>query len=190
MDIRTIDIKKKLVAGTALAVMSGFVPPVINQAQAGTATMPVTVQIVTAVNLANTNALDFGRLAITGAVTGANHILSPGGVTTTGAGFTVALAGTPGNFDITAGTLAANVNVIYPASVTYNGGNIVLDRLTVGGVGLTAPVTVAGGATVTANLAGGGNTAVDVGGRLNFVAAPGIGSFNGNSATIQIVDIP
>lgn len=190
MDIKKLDIKKKLATGTALAVMSGFVPPVINQAQAGTATIPVTVQIVTAVNLANTNALNFGRLAITGVVTGANHTLDPAGATTTGAGLSVALAGTPGNFDITAGTLAANVNVIYPASLTYNGGNIVLNRITLGGAGVVGTIQVAGGATVTGNLAGGGNTAVDVGGRLNFVASPSNGNYVGNNATIQIVDIP
>lgn len=190
MDIKKLDIKKKLVAGTALAVMSGFVPPVINQAEAGVATMPVTVQIVTAINLANTNPLNFGRLARTGVMTGSNHTLSPAGVTTTGAGYTVAVAGTPGNFDITAGTLAANVNIIYAASVTYNGGNIVLDRITVAGPAFVAPVTVAGGATATGNLAGGGNTGVNVGGRLNFVATPGIGNFTGNDATITVVDIP
>ncbi len=190
MDIKKIDIKKKLVTGTALAVMSGFVPPIINQAQAGTATMPVTVQIVTAVNLANTNALNFGRLAVTGAMTGSNHTLSPTGVTTTGAGYTVALAGTPGNFDVTAGTLANNVNIIYGPSVTYAGGNIVLNRITVGGPAFVAPVQVAGGATGTGNFVGGGNTDVQVGGRLNFVATPANGNYNGNSATIQIVDIP
>ena len=191
MDIKKLDIKKKLAAGTALAVMSGFVPPVINQVHAGTATVPVTVQIVTAVNLANTNALNFGRLAITGAPTGNNHTLSPAGVTTTAGGLSVALAGTPGNFDITAGTLAANVNIIYPGpALTYNGGNIVLNRITLGGVGIVGTAQVAAGATVTGNLAGGGNTAVDVGGQLNFVTTPGNGNFNGNSVTVQIVDIP
>ncbi len=192
MDIKKIDIKKKLVAGTALAVMSGFIPPVVNQAQAGTATMPVTVQIVTAVNLANTNGLDFGRLAVVTptAVVGANHTLSTAGATTTGAGLSVALTGTPGNFDITAGSGAANVNVIYGPAVTYNGGNIVLNRVTLGGVGIVGTVQVAATSTVTAALAGGGNTSVEVGGRLNFVATPTNGNFTGNSATIQIVDIP
>lgn len=190
MDIKNIDIKKKFLAGTALAVMSGFVPPVINQAQAGTATMPVTVQIVTAINLANTNALDFGRLAVTGAMTGSNHTLSSANVTTTGAGYTVAVTGAPGNFDITAGSLAANVNVIYGPSVTYAGGNIVLNRVTVGGPAFVAPVQVAGGGTGTGNLNGGALTDVQVGGRLNFVATPANANYNGNSATIQIVDIP
>lgn len=190
MNIKKLDIKKKLAAGTALAVLSGFVPPVAHQAIAGTATMPVTVEIVTAVNLANTNALNFGRLAITGALTGNNHTLSPGGVTTTAAGASVVVAGTPGNFDVTAGTNAGNVQVSYPASVTYNAGNIVLNRLTLGGVAFLAPVQVAGGGTVVGNFAGGGNTAVDVGGRLNFVANPTVGTYNGNSATIVISDIP
>lgn len=190
MDIKKIDIKKKLAAGTALAVLSGFVPPVVNQAQAGTATVPVTVQIVTAVNLANTNGLDFGRLAVTGAVTGNNHTLSPAGVTTTAGGLSVAVNGAPGDFDITAGTAAANVNVIYTNTVTYNGGNIVLNRVTLGDVGFTAPVQVANGATATGALAGGGNTAVAVGGRLNFVATPGNGNYNTGNAVIQVVDIP
>lgn len=190
MDIKKIDIKKKLVAGTALAVMSGFIPPVVNQAQAGTATMPVTVQIVTAVNLANTNGLDFGRLAVTGAVTGANHTLSPAGVTTTGVGLSVALAGTPGDFDIVAGSGAGNANFIYGPAVTYNGGNISLNRVTLGGVGVVGTVQIPAAGSVTGNLAGGANTAVSVGGRLTFGAALTNGNFNGTSATIQIVDIP
>lgn len=190
MDIKKLDIKKKLVAGTALAVMSGFIPPVVNQAQAGTATMPVTVQIVTAVNLNNTNALDFGRLALTGAATGNNHTLSPAGVTTPAGGFTVALAGTPGNFDITAGTLAGNVNFIFTAGVTYAGGNITLNQITLAGPGIAGTVTVAAAGSATGNLQGGANTDVQVGGRLNFIANPGNGSYTGNNAVIQIVDIP
>lgn len=190
MNIKKIDIKKKLVAGTALAVLSGFVPPVVNQAQAGTATMPITVQIVTAVNLANTNALNFGRLALTGAATGNNHTLSPGGITTTAGGFTVALAGTPGDFDITAGTAAANVNIAYTNTVTYAGGNIILNRLTMSGPALTGTPQVGNGATITHNLVGGGNTAVNVGGRLNFVANPANGTYNASSAVITIIDIP
>jgi len=191
MNIKKIRHNKSKVAVTSvMAVLSGFVPSVSNQAQAGTATMPVSLAIVTAVNLANTNALDFGRLAITGAMTGNNHTLSSAGVTTTAAGATVAIAGTPGNFDITAGSNAANVQISYPASVTYNGGNIVMDRITLGGVGFTAPVQVAAGATATGNLAGGGNTAVDVGGRLNFVANPALGAYSGNNATIVITDLP
>lgn len=182
--------KQKLVAGTALAILSGFVPPVINQAQAGTATMPVTVQIVTAVNLANTSALNFGRLAITGAMTGNSHTLSPAGATTTAGGASVAVAGTPGSLDITAGTNAANVNIAYTNTVTYNAGNIVLNRLTMTGAALTGTPQIANGATVTHNLAGGGNTAVNIGGRLNFVANPAVGNYNGTDATITVIDIP
>ncbi|HPF78807.1 MAG TPA: hypothetical protein PLF01_05865, partial [Alphaproteobacteria bacterium] len=63
-------------------------------------------------------------------------------------------------------------------------------RITVGGPAFVAPVQVAGGATGTGNFVGGGNTDVQVGGRLNFVATPANGNYNGNSATIQIVDIP
>ena len=190
MNIKDLNIKQKVLVGSALAVLSAYVPPVIGQAHAGTATMPVSIEIVAAVNLANTNALDFGRLALTGAVAGNNHTLSPGGVTTTAAGATVVQVGTPGNFDITSGISAGDVQVSYPASVTYDGGNIVLDRLTLGGVGFTAPVTVAAGGTATGVFAGGVNTAVDVGGRLNFVATPSLGSYSGSSATININDIP
>lgn len=190
MNINKINIKQKLVAGSALAVLSGFVPAVVNHAQAGTATLPVTVQIVTAVNLANTNALNFGRLAITGAATGNNHTLSPAGVTTTALGMSVAIAGTPGDLDITAGTNAGNVQIAYTNTLTYNAGNIVLNRLTFSGPALTGTPNVANGATITHNLAGGGNTAVNIGGRLNFVANPTVGTYNGNNATITIIDIP
>ncbi len=190
MNIQKLDLKHKLLAGSAMAVMSGFIPPVAHQAQAGTATMPIDVEIVTAVNVANTNGLDFGRLALTGAVTGNNHILSAAGVTTTAAGVSVVSAGTPGNFDITGGTLAANVAVSYPAAVTYNAGNINIDQISVAGVAFTAPVVVGAGATATGSLAGGGNTDVQVGARLNFVAAPGVGTYTGNSASIVVSDIP
>ena len=190
MDIKKLDIKKKLVAGTALAVMSGFIPPIVNQAQAGTATMAVTVQIVTPIGLGATNALNFGRLALTGAATGNNHTLSPASITTTAGGFTVALAGTPGSFDITAGSLAGNVNIIYTAGITYAGGAITLNQITLGGPGIVGTSPVAAGATVTGNLVGGGNTDVQVGGRLNFITNPANGNFTGNNAVIQIVDIP
>lgn len=190
MKIDKIDIKTKLIAGSALAVLSGFVPPATNVAIAGTSTMPVTVQIVTAVNLANTNALDFGRLAITGAMTGNNHTLSPGGATTTAGGASVVIAGSPGDFDITGGTAAGNVQIAYTNTVTYAGGNIVLNRVTLSGPALTGTPQVANGATITHNLVGGGNTAVNVGGRLNFVANPAVGSYNGTNATITVIDIP
>ena len=190
MNIQKLDLKHKLLAGSAMAVMSGFVPPVAHQAQAGTATMPVDVQIVTAVNVANTNGLDFGRLALTGAVTGNNHTLSPAGVTTTAAGISVVVAGTQGNFDVTGGTLAANVAVSYPAAVTYNAGNISINQLTLAGPAFTAAVAVAGGGTATGAFAGGGNTDVQVGARLNFVAAPTVGTYTGNNATIIVSDIP
>ena len=190
MNIKKFKNKHKLALTSSLVILSGFVPLTTNEVQAGTATMPVSIAIVTAVNLANTNALDFGRLAITGAMTGNNHTLSPAGVTTTAAGASVAVAGAPGNFDITGGTTAGNIQVSYPAAVTYNAGNIVLNRITLGGVGFTAPVQVSAGGTAGGNLAGGGNTAVDVGGRLNFVANPALGAYNGNSASVVIVDIP
>lgn len=191
MDIRKISNNKTKIALTSAAViLSGHVPALMQQAQAGTATIPVSVAIVSAVNLANTNALDFGRLAVTGAMTGSNHTISPAGVTTTAVGASVAIAGSPGDFDITAGSGAANVQVSYPASVTYNAGNIVMNRVTIGGVGVTASVQVAGGGTATANLAGGGNTAIDVGGRLNFTNTPVNGSYTGSSASIVITDLP
>lgn len=191
MDIKKINIKKKIVAGTALAVMSGFIPPMaIQEAEAGTAAVPITVQIVTAVNLNNITGLNFGRLALTGAATGNDHTLSPLSVTTTAGGFTVALAGTPGGFDITAGTAAASVNVSYAANIVYAGTAIVLNRITLAGNAFTAPVQVAGGGTAAAVLVGGGNSNVLVGGRLNFVSNPANGNYNGSNASITIVDIP
>ncbi len=191
MDIKTANIKNKLLMGSAVAVLSGFVPPVANQAQAaGTASMPVSVELVAAVALANTNALDFGRLAITGAPTGNNHTISPAGVTSTAAGLSVVTAGAAGNFDITGGISAGDVQISYPAAVTYDGGNLSLDRLVFGGAGFTANVTIAGGATGTGVFAGGANTSVDVGGRLTIVATPTLGSYSGSSASIVINDIP
>ena len=190
MNIQKLDLKHKLLAGSAMAVISGFVPPIANQAEAGTATMPVDVEIVTAVNLANTSGLDFGRLALTGAVTGSNHTLNSAGATTTGVNLSVVTTGTPGSFDVTAGTLAANVQLSFAANVTYNAGNIVLNQVTFGGPALTAPIQVAGGGTAAGALNGGGATDVQVGGRLNFVANPAVGNYTGNSASLSIIDIP
>ncbi len=190
MNITKLDMKKTLLAGSAMAVMSGFVPPVIHQAQAGSAAVPVAVQIVTAINLANTNGLDFGRLAVTGVMTGSNHTLSPAGATTTGAGYTVATTGTPGNFDITAGSGAASVVFAYTNNVQYAGAQIDLNRITFGGVGVVGTVAVAASGTATGNLVGGANTAVDIGGRLNFITTPAIGNYNGTNANLTIVDVP
>ena len=190
MNIQQIDLKHKLLTGSALVVMSGFIPPVAQQAQAGTATMPIDVEIVTGVNVANTNGLDFGRLALTGAVTGNNHTLSAAGVTTTAGGVSVVVAGTAGDFQVTGGTLAGNIAVSYTSAVTYNVGNIRVDQVSLDGVALTAPVVVAATGTATGALAGGGNIDVGVGARINFVAAPAVGTYTGNSATIIVSDIP
>ncbi len=195
MDINKINLKKSLVAGSAMAVMSGFVPPIAMPAKAGTATIPWHVQIVTQVTLANTNTLDFGRLAITNVagITG-NHTLSPAGATTTATNASVAVAGSPGNFDVTAGTGANNVTVSATgANNTYNAGAITLNRFTLSGGGagdaLAASVTVALGGNVGANMAGGGNTAVDVGGQITF-ATPGVGTYNANTIVLTITDLP
>lgn len=191
MDIKKLDMKTSFAAGTALAVMSGFVPPISTTAVAGTATVPVQVDIVTAITLANTTALNFGRIAITGGgpITG-THTLSPAGVVNAAANTSVVVAGTPGYFEITGGRNAVNVTAALTGAVTYNGGNISIDQLTFGGTGLNSVVSIAAGATGTLVFAGGVADEVDVGGRMVFSGTPAVGSWNGSSITVTITDIP
>jgi len=191
MDIKKLDLKTSLMAGTVLAVISGFVPPVANTAMAGTATVGVSVDIVTAITLANTSALDFGRIAITGGgpISG-SHTLSPLGVVNAAVNTAVAVAGTPGSFDITGGGNAANVTAALGAAVSYNAGNVLINQLTFGGPGLTGVVAVAAGGTGTLTFAGGGATDIQVGGRIAFSGTPAVGSYSGSSIVVTITDIP
>lgn len=177
-------------AGSIMVALSGAVPPVINEALAGTATIDLDVDIVTAVTLANTNGLDFGRIAITngGPATG-NHTLSPAGAVNAATNTSVVVAGTPGNFDITGGTSASDVSITLGAAVLYNAGNISINRLTFSGPGLTGTVAVAAGGNATHNFAGGNATAVNVGGRM-ALSGPAVGSYTGSSIVVTIVDIP
>ena len=148
MDINKLDMKKTLIAGSALAVMSGFVPPVSNTAVAGTASVDVSLEVVTAIALDTTTPLDFGRLAIatTGAISG-NHTLSPLGVTSVATNATVINAGSPGSFNIAAGDDAASVEITLSAPISYNAGDIIVNQLTFGGPGMGATVAVAASAT-------------------------------------------
>ena len=98
-------------------------------------------------------------------------------------------AGTPGSFDITGGVTAGNVTAAVSAAVSYDGGDILVDQLIFGGPGLSAPVTVAAGATGTL-VFGGGSTDVQVGGRITFSGTPAVGAYNGLDFTVTITDIP
>ncbi len=191
MDIKKLDMKKSLIAGTGLAVMSGFVPQISSEAVAGTANVAVSVDIVTAITLANTTALDFGRIAITsgGPISGA-HVRNADNTVTNAVNTSVVVAGSPGSFDITGGGNAANVTVSLGAAVAYNAGNITIDRLTFGGPAIVADTTVAAGGSGTMSFAGGGATDVQVGGRITFSGTPAVGSYNGSSILVTITDIP
>lgn len=190
MDIKKVDIKKKLMAGSVMAVLSGFVPPVAGVVHAGTATVGIDVDLVTAITLSNTNALDFGRIAITGGgPASGTHILSPAGVVTPATNTSVVVAGVPGNFDIGGGVLAGNVVITIGAAVTYDGGDISIDQLTFGGPALTAAVPVAAGGTAGA-VFGGASTDVQVGGRMVFSGTPAVGAYTGNSFVVNINDLP
>ncbi|MEC7701500.1 MAG: DUF4402 domain-containing protein, partial [Pseudomonadota bacterium] len=191
MDIKKLDMKTSFAAGTALAVMSGFVPPISTTAVAGTAVVPVQVDIVTAITLANTTALNFGRIAITngGPISG-THTLSPAGVVSNAVNTSVVVPGTPGYFEISGGRNAVNVTAQLSGAVTYNGGQISIDRLTFGGTGLVASVAIDAGTTGTLVFSGGAADEVDVGGRMVFSGTPAVGSWNGSSITVTITDIP
>jgi hypothetical protein len=192
MDIKKLDLKTSLMTGTVLAVISGFVPPIANTAVAGTATVGVSLEIVTAITLDTTTPLDFGRIANTGgvAITG-SHTLDPTGGGVNAAGNTsVAVAGTPGSFNISGGGNAANVTAALGAAVSYNAGNIVINQLTFGGPAINTDVAIAAGATGTLNFAGGGATDVQIGGRIAFSGTPAVGSYNTGSIVVTITDIP
>jgi len=176
-------------AGSVMAVMSGFVPPLANQAVAGTATIPISVDIVTAITLTGTSGLDFGRLAITGTKATGNHILSPLGATTNAVGETNVVAGTPGSFNISNGSNAGNVTVTLAGKVTYNAGKLSIAQITLGGPGMTTACAVTTGAAKTCNFAGGGQTDVQVGAKM-VMAAPAVGAYAGNNMVVTITDIP
>lgn len=190
MDIKKLDMKKSLIAGTALAVMSGFVPQISSEAVAGTADVDVSVDIVTAITLANTTALDFGRIAISGGTISGAHTRDPDNVVTPATNTAVVVAGTPGSFDITGGGNAANVTVSLGAAVAYNAGNITIDQLTFGGPAIVANTPIAAGGSGTMSFQGGGATDVQVGGRITFSGTPAVGSYNGSSILVTITDIP
>jgi hypothetical protein len=189
MDIKKLDLKKTLVAGSALAVVSAFVPQTVGTAVAGVVTMDVDVQIVTAVTLATPTDLDFGRIAKSGVLSG-THVLDHDGTnSTTATNGTVVVAGTAGGFQITGGQSAGNVQVTAGAAISYDGGNVTLDQLYIGGAGITGTITVAAGATASGTFSG-GSADVDVGGRLSFSGTPANGNFNTGSISITINDIP
>jgi hypothetical protein len=192
MDIKTLDLKTKLMAGTVLAVISGFVPPVANTASAGTATIGANLELVTAITLTGTTALDFGRIAITGGgpVAGV-HVLDSTGAVATQAGSSAMVGATEaaGSFNITGGVSAANVTAVVSAAVSYDGGDILVDQLIFGGPGLAAPVVVAAGGTGTL-IFGGGSTDVQVGGRITFSGTPAVGAYNTLDFTVTVTDIP
>ena len=188
MDTKKIDLKKsKFAAGAAVAVMSGFVP----QAMAGTATLPVDIDLVTAVTLGNVNGLDFGRIAQSGGTISGTFTLQPDTteVTASLTNGSVVVSGTPGNMDITAGATAASVNIALSANVDYDGGDISIQRLTFGGPAFTSTVQVAGGGNANGSF-GGGSTDIQVGGQVTFSGAPSLGAYTGNSFTVTINDIP
>lgn len=190
MDIKKLDIKKSLIAGSALAVVSGFVPHTSTTALAGTATLGVTVQVVTAITLATPVDLDFGRIAITTGPLSGVHVLSPTNtVATNVTGGSVVVAGSNGSFQITGGQGAGNVQITAGAAVSYDGGDIVLNQITLGGAGMSAPVAVAAGGTASGSFSG-GSANVNVGGRLAFSGTPANGDYNTGTISITIVDLP
>ena len=191
MDIKKLDMKKSFIAGSALAVMSGFVPQVSTTALAGVTTLGVNLQVVTAITLATPVDLDFGRIAVTGGgpLSGV-HVLTPSNtVATLATSGSVVVAGSNGSFQITGGIGAGNVQITAGPAVTYDGGDITLNRLTLGGAGMSASVTVAAGGTATGTFSG-GSPNVNVGGRLAFAGVPANGDYNTGTITITITDLP
>jgi hypothetical protein len=191
MDIKKLDLKTKLMAGTVLAVVSGFIPPISNTAVAGTATIVVDLEVVTAITLDTTTPLDFGRIAITAAPISGVHVLTPAGtVSTQGVGSAmVGATEAAGSINISGGLTAGNVTVTVSAAVDFDGGDASVDQLIFGGAGIVADTTIAAGATGTMSF-GGGSPVIDVGGRITFSGAVAVGAYTNPGFTVNITDIP
>lgn len=186
-------ISKKAAAGAALVALSGFVPqPMLQQAQAATATISVTGSFVTGVQLAAGADVQFGVLAATGAngsasidtagtlQAGSKVVNSVGGAPQAGSfAFTVVSLTPPVDFTLTGlgdvGALAASAGGNGPT------GTVKLNKIIMDGIG-AAPLTFSAGGGTSDKVVGyavtGAKTAtLLVGGQLTWGATAPIGSF-------------
>lgn len=185
--------KKRVAAGAALVALSGFAPqPLMQQAQAASATMKVTGSFITGVQLFTGTSAKFGVLAVTGA--NGKATLSTAGAVTPSNAVKVGAASTNGSIKINAVSTAVSMDVTVKGlgpitlSASAGGGGPTgtpsLSKVVLGGAGLSAALTVVqtagtSGAVVSAVKAASSATtkAINIGGTVTWGATQPIGQF-------------
>lgn len=190
MSNQKIHLSKKAAAGAALVALSGFVPqPMMQSAQAATATINMTGSFVTGIALAAGTNASFGVLAATD-VNGTATLSTAGAVTPSKA---VTAGGTPqaGSFAFTAVSTTPNIDITVAGlgAVTLNpsaglggpAGTVNINKVFLDNIG-TAAITLTDGGGGTAKTAGYDFTvktgAIKVGGQLTWGATAPIGQFS------------
>ncbi len=191
MSIKKTNLIKKAASGVALVALSGVVPqPLVNDAQAATATINLSGSFITGIQLTALNALNFGSIAVT-SPTGTASVSTAGGFVSTDA---VAVGGalaagkitfkavnTTPNVDITAKCTQAQ-KLTLAATGGGNGptGTIKVVSVTLGAIGATA-TTLAFGAGTTIQKAGYNintkSAAMLVGTNVSWAGGQPIGTF-------------
>ncbi|MCB1531883.1 MAG: DUF4402 domain-containing protein [Alphaproteobacteria bacterium] len=183
-------LNKKVAAGAALVALSGFVPqPMMQSAQAASASISVTGSFVTGIQLAAGTNAQFGVLAATD-VNGTATLSTAGAVTPSKA---VTAGGAPqaGSFQFTAVSTVPNVDitvsglgaVVLAASAGGGGptGTVKLNKVFLDNFA-TAAVTItdggAGSGTATGVDINAATTSIKVGGQLTWGAVQPIGQFS------------
>lgn len=161
------------------------------QAQAATTGVPINAEIVAAISITQTGAMNFGALTDTGA--GGTATLGTGGSITGTTGGTSSAGGTiqAGNFTVKAST-GRNIDITTPAQVTLvgtGGGATVADTMPVNSFSLLAPAggggasntgTAATGAAIVASLTAATVTGFAIGGTITVGAGETGGTYSGS----------
>ncbi len=185
--------KKKVAAGAALVALSGFVPqPMMQQANAASASISVTGSFITGVQLVAGVSVKFGTFAAT-AGNGNVTLSTAGAITTTVGAVQVNANSAAGSFSLKVVDTAVPLNVTVAglgavtliASAGGGGptGTVTLNKVILGGASLggTFIITDAGGGTgktvIPATKVTGKTGAMAIGGQLTWGATQPIGQF-------------
>lgn len=170
---------KALLAGAAMVALS--MPLAQKDAKAASATLAASAVVVDAIQLTNALPLHFGTFSVTASATVS---LSPAGVRGSGAGVnlvTGANAAQVGTFSITAANTTVNFSTNLPRNLVNGAETIVLNQLTMTGVGTgTMTFTTIANADSTALTAATGGDTINVGGVANVPATAIAGTYSGD----------
>ncbi len=170
---------KALLAGAAMVALT--MPLAQKEAHAAAATLAASAVVVDAIQLTDANALHFGTFSVTASDTVS---LTPGGVRGSGAGVnlvTGASAAQVGTFTITAANTTVNFTTNLPRNLVNGTQNIVLNALTMTGVGTgTMNFTTGANADSTALTAATGGDTINVGGVADVPATAIAGLYSGD----------